>query len=93
MQTWLRRERSLRPGRIPDGENKPRLVTLYGAGERESWERIAGRSFAPDGFFASDGTIFALALLLSTRGLETLHRRRKRKWRSEFRARIGAANQ
>ena len=39
--------------------HRPKLVVMYGTGQRESWEAIAG-VFQPDGVAVSNGTIFAM---------------------------------
>lgn len=40
-------------------ENHPQLVVMYGARQRQRWEKIAGGSFPPENILVSNGTILA----------------------------------
>ena len=41
-------------------QNRPRLVVMYGTTQKQSWEKIAGRSFPPNKVLVSNGGILTL---------------------------------
>ena len=58
------------------GHYKPTLVVMYGASNKEDWERIAGETFPARNFFNLGPTILALMRHPASRGVtnESLRR-------------------
>lgn len=47
---------------------KPKLVVMYGLGEKEHWEQLAGCSFPPDNILKLESTVIAFTPHPTSRG-------------------------